>query len=278
MGPPTRDILVKRNRVFYCDLAGIAVATELTNLVENVTIANNCVAYCLTEGIIVADWVNNGLRRNISIINNTVFNCASLYGGGIQIRTDQVENIIIRNNIVSQNDRFQIAVLPGAASQVSVDYNLINGSQIHADAVYGDSAVLGDPGFSNPSVYDFTLTESSPAIDAGHPDSVYNDPDGTRSDIGAYYFDQLPDWFCGDANSDTKVNVSDAVFIINYAFAAGPAPQPLEAADCNCDSKVNISDAVYIINYAFAGGNPPCDPDGDGYIDCYQFQILNTSF
>jgi hypothetical protein len=49
---------------------------------------------------------------------------------------------------------------------------------------------------------------------------------------------------CGDANNDSKVNVSDAVYIINYAFAGGPAPEPLEAADCNCDSRVNVSDAV----------------------------------
>ena len=64
----------------------------------------------------------------------------------------------------------------------------------------------------------------------------------------------------GDANYDGLVNVSDAVYLINYVFTGGMAPQPLlEAGDANCDNKVNVSDAVYIINYVFSGGNTPGD-------------------
>lgn len=73
---------------------------------------------------------------------------------------------------------------------------------------------------------------------------------------------------CGDANSDDIVDVSDAVYIINYAFAGGPAPDPEESGDVNCDDGVDVSDAVYIINYAFAGGNAPCDTNGDDSPDC----------
>ena len=75
-------------------------------------------------------------------------------------------------------------------------------------------------------------------------------------------------YLCGDTNSDNLVNVSDAVFIINYVFSGGNAPNPLESADVNCDTRVNISDAVYIINYVFSGGHSPCDPDGDNSNDC----------
>jgi Dockerin type I domain len=73
---------------------------------------------------------------------------------------------------------------------------------------------------------------------------------------------------CGDANNDWSVNVSDAVWIVNYVFIGGPPPDPMEAGDANCDGTVNISDAVWIINYVFVGGNPPCDVDGDGSPDC----------
>lgn len=69
-------------------------------------------------------------------------------------------------------------------------------------------------------------------------------------------------WFvCGDANNDEAVDVSDAVYIINYAFVQGsPAPDPLESGNVNCDETVDVSDAVYIINYAFSAGSPaPCD-------------------
>ncbi|MBD3217046.1 MAG: hypothetical protein GF310_02130 [candidate division Zixibacteria bacterium] len=75
-------------------------------------------------------------------------------------------------------------------------------------------------------------------------------------------------YVCGDATIDGVVNVSDAVYIINYVFISGPAPDPIEAGDTNCDSNCNVSDAVQIINYVFIGGNTPCDTDGDGEPDC----------
>ncbi len=64
----------------------------------------------------------------------------------------------------------------------------------------------------------------------------------------------------GDANFDGGINVSDAVWIINFVFAAGPEPQPvMESGDANCDGEVNVSDAVWIINYVFTGGPAPGD-------------------
>ena len=62
----------------------------------------------------------------------------------------------------------------------------------------------------------------------------------------------------GDANGDSAVDISDAVYLIQYIFAGGPAPNPLLAGDANCDSAVDISDAVYLIQYIFGGGPAPC--------------------
>jgi Dockerin type I domain len=64
---------------------------------------------------------------------------------------------------------------------------------------------------------------------------------------------------CGDANSDSEVNVSDAVFLINFIFAGGAAPANWEWANVNCDGAINVSDAVWIINYVFVGGAAPCE-------------------
>jgi plastocyanin len=73
----------------------------------------------------------------------------------------------------------------------------------------------------------------------------------------------VPTWehqfLCGDANADLEVNVSDAVWIINYVFVGGDPPMPLDAGDVNCDGDVNVSDAVWIINYVFVGGAAPCE-------------------
>jgi len=43
---------------------------------------------------------------------------------------------------------------------------------------------------------------------------------------------------------------------------------PTVCGDVNCDKAVNVSDAVWIINYVFAGGYGPCDLDGDQLPDC----------
>jgi hypothetical protein len=74
---------------------------------------------------------------------------------------------------------------------------------------------------------------------------------------------------CGDANSDETVNISDAVYIINYVFVGGGPPVPRACGDANSDGTVNISDAVYIINYVFVGGGPPedCSPGSANWID-----------
>jgi hypothetical protein len=61
----------------------------------------------------------------------------------------------------------------------------------------------------------------------------------------------------GDANGDGDINVADAVFLINYIFKGGPAPDPLAAGDANCDGQANVGDAVYLINFVFKGGPPP---------------------
>jgi hypothetical protein len=73
---------------------------------------------------------------------------------------------------------------------------------------------------------------------------------------------------CGNVNGDSQINISDAVYIINYIFESGPAPDPLDAADANCDSRINIADVAFLINYAYGGGNIPCDLTGDGEPDC----------
>ena len=63
---------------------------------------------------------------------------------------------------------------------------------------------------------------------------------------------------CGDVDGNQIVTISDIVFLINYIFAGGQAPNPLNSADADCSGNVNISDAVFLINYIFVGGPSPC--------------------
>ncbi len=47
-----------------------------------------------------------------------------------------------------------------------------------------------DPAFVNSNQNDFRLQWGSPCVDTGDPGSQYNNPDGTRADMGAFYYDQ----------------------------------------------------------------------------------------
>ncbi|MBK7091412.1 MAG: S8 family serine peptidase [bacterium] len=67
-----------------------------------------------------------------------------------------------------------------------------------------------------------------------------------------------PPYVCGDADNSGGVTISDAVYLINYIFSGGPAPNPAEAADVDCSGGVSISDAVYLISFIFSGGAAPC--------------------
>jgi hypothetical protein len=67
-----------------------------------------------------------------------------------------------------------------------------------------------------------------------------------------------PPYICGDADGNSIITISDAVFLISYIFAGGPVPDPIQAGDADCNSILTISDAVVLISYIFAGGPAPC--------------------
>ncbi|MCK4223768.1 MAG: carboxypeptidase regulatory-like domain-containing protein [candidate division Zixibacteria bacterium] len=66
------------------------------------------------------------------------------------------------------------------------------------------------------------------------------------------------DYVVGDVNTDGIIDLGDIVYLINYLFKGGPAPDPIESGDCNCDEIVDLGDLVYLINYLYKQGPPPC--------------------
>jgi uncharacterized repeat protein (TIGR01451 family) len=66
-----------------------------------------------------------------------------------------------------------------------------------------------------------------------------------------------PIYILGDVNTDGIIELGDVVFLINYLFRAGPAPEPIWLGDANCDDLVELGDVVYLINYLFRGGPSP---------------------
>ena len=66
----------------------------------------------------------------------------------------------------------------------------------------------------------------------------------------------------GDANTDGRVDLSDAIFLLAYLFSRGESPSCLDAADANNDGSVAIADPIAILAHLFAGAGDLPEPFG----------------
>lgn len=148
--------------------------------------------------------VSSAIHHNVAYGNSDGFYLQSLDGGYIYNNTSDSNNdsgfyingtsgvIILRNNIMTSNT-YGFYVRSGS-SNIQHDYADIwgNGSNYRSQgATYaGANTIAADPMFVNSSTHDYHLTSGSACIDSGDPSGTYNDPDGTRSDIGRYYYPQ----------------------------------------------------------------------------------------
>gem|GEM_PF-850975 len=88
-----------------------------------------------------------------------------------------------------------------------------------------------------------------------------NDPDEEKNPWSipvGLNIDDEPQYLCGDADGSGEVDIDDAVFLINYIFAGGPAPDPVEVGDADCSGEIDIDDVTYLIAFIFSGGPEPC--------------------
>ncbi len=72
-----------------------------------------------------------------------------------------------------------------------------------------------------------------------------------------YWQESIYGFMRGDANSDGVINVSDAIFLLNYLFRSGPEPDPYALGDANNDGQILVGDAIFLLNYLFRGGPAP---------------------
>ena len=147
--------------------------TSLLSLKNNIIVGNSAAGY--GGGISV---FNNGLPE---CVNNTVAgNTAGIWGGGIH---SYGSTFAAMNNIITNNAEYGVFA---ENTTLSSTYNDVFGNG--EEEYYGVTAGIGSisllPRFSNTNTY--RLAEGSPCVNAGNPDTAFNDPDGSRNDMGAY--------------------------------------------------------------------------------------------
>jgi hypothetical protein len=142
-------------------------------------IYNNLIINTVGSGIKVFSNESHAL----SVINNTI-TTNSLVG----IDCDYCSPVI-KNNIIVGNE-CGISAVNYALPIISYNdvwdntYNYNQDSGGQASAGLGD--ISKDPLYVNPDKGNYHLKDISPCKDAGDPDPVYNDLDGTQNDMGAY--------------------------------------------------------------------------------------------
>ncbi len=165
------------------------------------------------------------------------------------IRTDTFS--IVEGNLLEGGVNYTTFFWVGFSSDSGTLY--IHGANLEpGEMIDGPGTLASIVFYSDPINFGYTSIDITDiqARDVDNADLFY---DAVNSGI------HICEHLLGDANKDGLLNVSDAVYIINYVFVSGsPAPTPLMIADANCDAAVNVSDAVYIVNYVFVDGPPPC--------------------
>jgi hypothetical protein len=64
--------------------------------------------------------------------------------------------------------------------------------------------------------------------------------------------------YCGNMVEDGLLDLADVIFLANYLYRGGPAPDPLCKTDVNCDGVNDLGDYVYLVNYLYKLGPAPC--------------------
>jgi PKD repeat protein len=231
------------------------------------------------EGNVADDWHNHTRRDMIIVLADTLVFPQLSFGTGDTIKVP----IYLTNT--HPLDYFVIPI--GYASPMNLEYLGFDTESCRSDYFADISVIAGSP-----SLYQLAFA-FEPGVDIGQPPlepgsgPIINLHFAPTMSIGTADFDTLtisPEslsleagyivyqprvipgsisvgYLCGDANGDGTINVGDAVYLINYIFRGGPAPDPVEAGDANSDDEVSVGDAVYLINYIFRGGPEPCaDP------------------
>jgi hypothetical protein len=221
--PTIRENIILNNEVGHNSFFGWGggiYCLDASPIIEHNIIKGN---WALVYGGGISCYSSNSM-----ILNNTIYeNISTAYGGGIYsgesnltitgntivanatgthgtnkgggIFCEESSNLLITNSILWDNwseegEEIYISDASGNPSTVSIGYSDVSGGQDNVVVEpgctlnWGDGMIDDDPQFVLPNKRDYRLLWDSPCIDSGHPDSL--DADGTRSDMGAHFFDQ----------------------------------------------------------------------------------------
>ena len=61
----------------------------------------------------------------------------------------------------------------------------------------------------------------------------------------------------GNVDGLAGIDIADLIYLVEYLFFSGPAPQCEEEGDVDGDGGINVVDVIYLVDYLFFDGPPP---------------------
>lgn len=187
----------------------------------NVTVFRNVIVGC-DSGVYLDNYGPGG---EASVLNNTVVSCR------VGIADNDWGTIHMYNNIVVDCYygiyRYNVNTWFWQYNDVCGNvYDWYRRYQGPFPAPPGN--LCADPLFRNGAAGDYRPTASSPCINAGHPDPSYNDPDGSRNDIGALPYGACNDPPVADAGDNILIVSAEQGLTIINGGASDPDGDTLE--------------------------------------------------
>jgi hypothetical protein len=196
-----------------------------------------------------------GSADSVQLINNTVDGCHSFeeLGGGFSLNASVGLNVV--DNIIVNCGGF--GIWENGTCTGTLDYNdcyLNTPADYSSSWLAGANSISADPKFVGGVPFDYHLMGGSPCIDHGNPDPIYNDPDGTRNDIGAFYFHNTPP---GAFSLLTPTNqFESSVLVLNPTFT-WEVPADPDSGDLATYTFVIATDSAFVFAIQRTGINQP---------------------
>jgi parallel beta-helix repeat protein len=184
------------NNIISGNTAGFGGGGGFVGYYESSTISNNIITNNAGDSLCGGIGF---MYSSATMNNNTIAENYSTDGGGGIILTDScmvtVTNTIFWNNDAPTGDEIWIGYYSSnIPSTLTIEYSDVERPEesVFVDEGctlnWGNGMIDADPEFVLPDKRDYRLLWGSPCIDFGDP--TLFDPDGTRSDMGAHYFNQ----------------------------------------------------------------------------------------
>ena len=162
--------------VSHCTFQGNTSNVTLMASDANIEVHNNLL---VSNDAYYVGVFSTSAGGDFRFFNNVVVGNALPSSGSYVLLTGLAD---IRNNVIASNSGGSALTYRAAATDYNVVWDNDAGSSLS-----GTGNVASDPRLVDADAGDFHLTDIySPAIDAGDPETRYDDVDGTRNDIGAY--------------------------------------------------------------------------------------------